>query len=364
MDPEAHSANGRPMNVPDVSVVVRSMARPTLARTLASIAAQDGVSLEAIVVAAAGTAHPPPPAHAGPHPVRFVASETPLPRAAAANAGLDAARGRYVTWLDDDDEWLPGHLRALLAAAAAHAEAGVVHSLAEVRVAGEPPRVFGQPVALSELYVRNGVHPSSALVDRGLVAAGCRCDEALPMHEDWDWLLQCAHRTRFHFVRQRSFVWYADIGDSGAGGGRNLDRRRVDAGAQALRHKWAVPRERLAAALAPTLARAGAACERHDWADAAEAIRAALALDRNNPEALALLSRVQFAQGDADGAQANAALASLVRPDDATLVYNLALICRARGDAAKVHDLAARLRRLVPVDPRAAALAAQIEESR
>ncbi len=352
------------MTTPDVSVVVRSMARPTLARALASIAAQDGVSIEAIVVAAAGASHPPPPAHAGVHPVRFVASAARLPRAAAANAGLDAARGRYVTWLDDDDEWLPGHIRGLLDVAEANPDAGVVHSLADVRVTGEPSRTFGQPVALSELHARNLVHQSSALIDRDLVVAGCRCDESLPMHEDWDWFLQCAQRTRFHFVRQRTFIWYADIGDSGAGGGRNLDNERVDAGAAALRRKWAVPRERLAASLAPLLARASAACYAHAWADAAAAIREALALDRNNPDALALASRVHFAQGDAERAQSSAALASLVRPDDAALVYNLALICRARGDAAKVRDLAARLRRLASIDPHAAALAAQLEESR
>jgi hypothetical protein len=184
------------------------------------------------------------------------------------------------------------------------------------------------------------------------------------MHEDWDWLLQCAQHARFHFVRQRSFVWYADIGESGAGGGRNLDGGRVGAGTEALRRKWAMPRERLAASLAPVLSRAAAACESRAWVDAAQAIATALALDRNNPDALALRSHLQFAQGDAAAAQASAALASLVRPDDAALVYNLALICRARGDAAKLRDLARRLRRLVPIDPRAAAFAAQIEEPR
>jgi hypothetical protein len=352
------------LTTPDVSVVVRSMARPTLARTLASIGAQEGAVLETIVVAAAGPSHPPPPDRTGAHAVRFVASGVPLARAAAANAGLDAARGRYVTWLDDDDEWLPGHVRALLAAAGAEPSAGVVHSLAEVRVAGAPTRTFGHPVALSEFYARNAVHPSTALVDRSLVVAGCRCDEGLAMHEDWDWLLHCAHRARFAFVRQRSFVWYADIGDSGAGGGRNLDGARVDAATRVLQQKWAGPRERLATSLAPLLARAGAACDARAWTEAAEAVGAALALDRNNPDALALMSRVHFAAGDAGSAQASAALASLVRPDDAALVYNLALICRARGDAAKVRDLAARLRRLAPIDARAAALAAQLEEFR
>ncbi|MFI4902196.1 MAG: glycosyltransferase family 2 protein, partial [Burkholderiales bacterium] len=172
------------MSEPDISVVVRSMARPTLARTLASIAAQEGVTLEAIVVATCGAAHAPPPASAGRHPLRFVGGNAARPRAVAANAGLDAAHGRYVTWLDDDDEWLPGHLRGLLDAAGANPAAGVVHSLADVRVDGAPPRAFGQPMARSELLLRSYIHPSSALVDRRLVQEGCRCDEALPVHED------------------------------------------------------------------------------------------------------------------------------------------------------------------------------------
>jgi hypothetical protein len=40
------------------------------------------------------------------------------------------------------------------------------------------------------------------------------------------------------------------------------------------------------------------------------------------------------------------------------------MICRARGDDAKVRGLAARLRRLAPIDARAAALAAQLEDCR
>jgi hypothetical protein len=351
------------LSEPDISVVVRSMARQTLARTLASIAAQDGVTLEAIVVAACGAAHPPPPASAGPHPLRFVAGTAARARAAAANAGLDAAQGRYVTWLDDDDEWLPGHLRGLLDAAAANPAAGVVHSVADVRVEGAPPRAFGQPMARSELFRRSYIHPSSALVDRRLVLEGCRCDEALPVHEDWDWFLQCAQRARFHFVRQRTFVWYADIGESGAGGGRNLDDARVAAGAELLRRKWAAERMRLESALAPTLARAREACARREWPAAAAAIRAALAVDANNPDALALMADVERAHGRHEQAQAAAALASVVRPDDAALVYNLALACRARGDAARVRECVARLARLADRDPRAAAFAARLEES-
>jgi hypothetical protein len=55
--------------------------------------------------------------------------------------------------------------------------------------------------------------------------------------------------------------------------------------------------------------------------------------------------------------------ACVVRPYDATLVYNLALICRERGDIATVRDCATRLARMAPHDPRATALRAQLDET-
>jgi Glycosyl transferase family 2/Tetratricopeptide repeat len=350
---EPHGQRAEKPAVPDVSVVVRSIARSTLARTLASIAAQDGVTLEAIVVAACGASHPPPAACTGPHPLRFVASPVALARADAANAGMDEARGRYVTWLDDDDEWLEGHLRALVDAADAQSRAGVVHSLARVRVAGEPERSFGQPMALSELYQRNFIHMSTTLVRRELIVAGARCDPALPMHEDWDLLLQCAQRAPFHFVRAKGFVWYADIGASGAGGGRNLDGEATSRHAGTVRRKWAAASDALWSRLTPLLGTAARACASGDLRGAAAAIRESLDVDANNPGALALMSQVEMHQGRLGEAQAAATLATLVRPDDGALVYNLATVLRARSDTAGVDECRARLLRIARHDPRA-----------
>ena len=103
---------------PTLSVVVRSIGRDTLDRALNSIAAQGAPAAEIVIVAASGRDHAPIPERFGPCPVVAVRPDIRLQRAAAADAGLRAARGEWITFLDDDDELLPGHLHGLISSAA------------------------------------------------------------------------------------------------------------------------------------------------------------------------------------------------------------------------------------------------------
>src|SRR4029079_9657549 len=106
------------------------MARPTLDAALDSIAAQDYDNVEILLVAACGASHAAPPRQCGRFALRFVASDVPLSRPIAANAGLDAASGDYVTFLDDDDAIAPDHLSGLVGACAEANDAGVIHAYA------------------------------------------------------------------------------------------------------------------------------------------------------------------------------------------------------------------------------------------
>ena len=117
---------------PRVSVIVRSMDRPTLSRALASIALQNHPDIEVIVVAACGAGHGELDPSAHPFALRLVRSEAPLARAAAANTGLAACRGQRIIFLDDDDEWLPGHLAALEGALGAASERSAAYCRFEV----------------------------------------------------------------------------------------------------------------------------------------------------------------------------------------------------------------------------------------
>ncbi len=343
--------------MPQVSVVVRSMGRPTLAAALASIAAQQGCTAEVLVVAACGPGHPPLPATCGVHALRLVASPVRLLRPAAANAGLDAAAGDWVTFLDDDDLFLPDHLAGLLAAAATAPAARVVTSYAKGVFRDGHVEWFGQPFSLSQLYERNFIHLSAALFARELVAAGCRFDESFEILEDWEFMLQLAQRAAFHFVPLGSFQWNADAGDSGAAGGANHDAARFAANRDRIYAKWAAAQAALIERVAPKLEAAAARAQARDFAGAEALCRDALAVSANDPWALNLLAMALRERGRLADARAAQELAVAVRPQDASLVYNLALLARALGDLEAARRHARRAATLAPDFAPARALA-------
>lgn len=336
------------MAEPRVSVIVRSMARPSLGAALASIAAQDHPAVEVLVVAACGAAHPPVGPMCGGHPQRLVASGAPLARPAAANAGLDAATGDWITFLDDDDLLLPGHLSGLVAAHAAAPQAGVVYSYARAVFASGHVERVGQPWSRMRLFERNFIHLSSALVARRLIAAGCRFDETLDVLEDWDFFLQLAQRTPFHFVPLQTFQWNADAGNSGAGGGANRDDTRFAVFRDRVYAKWTEARDALVDRVAPLLQAATAQAQRGDLAGAEAACRRALAASPNDPWALNVLAMVFRSAGRMAEARSTQALAVAVQPDDPAIVYNLALLHHALGETAEARRCAQRALALAP----------------
>ncbi|MDL2401901.1 glycosyltransferase family 2 protein [Rhizobium mayense] len=113
--------------IPDVSFVIAAYnAEDTLERAIDSALAQGAVSMEVIVVDDCSSDNTPAIAgnHADPR-VRLVAMPRNGGPAAARNAGLDAARGRWVAVLDSDDALRPDRMARLIARAE-KAEAQIV----------------------------------------------------------------------------------------------------------------------------------------------------------------------------------------------------------------------------------------------
>jgi len=226
-------ANSTP---PLVSVIVRTVGRDTLARTLDGVVAQTHRPIEVVLVDATGASVTAPDFKALP---MTVVRRGRLDRPRAANAGLDAAKGDAILFLDEDDQVERDHLASLLEALRTVPGARVAYSQTRlVDAAGATQRIFGGPFDRMALFRSNYLAIHAVLFERSLVAEGCRFDETMPMFEDWDFWLQLSMRAPFVFTGKPTAIYHAAGGQSGAGSGGNLDREAVLAQRERLMRKW------------------------------------------------------------------------------------------------------------------------------
>lgn len=321
---------------PLVSILIRSMDRPTLDRALDSAAAQTWPNIEIVVVAACGNRHRALPDAWKGRPLRLVypQPDRTLPRPEAANAALDAARGEWLNFLDDDDELLPEHVATVMTAPRAPA-ARVVYSRARVHdQAGKPVGQVGFASFPVQLYYQNRSHPAATLFHRSLVDEGARFDPDFSVYEDHDFFINCATRSDFQFVDATTCVWNAFIGDSGAGRGANADDAQHARFHARLHRKWA-------SFFAPllgqpeTLIYVGQQYLReNDPQKARDYLERALAARPGDVNALNLAGMANLRTGNFERAETLLTEALRKLPDHAGLRENLAVLRRARNAAA------------------------------
>ena len=115
---------------PRVSVVIPTHNRAEwLPRAVASVLAQTWTDFELLIVDDHSTDETPALiARFADRRIRSFRHERNMGQSKALNTGIEHARGEYVAFLDDDDEWLPGKLAAQVALLdAAPPEVGLVY---------------------------------------------------------------------------------------------------------------------------------------------------------------------------------------------------------------------------------------------
>lgn len=196
--------------MPRVSVILPTYQRAHLVgRALQSVLAQSYPDLEVIVVddgSSDGT--------------RDVIARFTDPRvhyifqenrglAGARNTGVRAARGVYIAFLDDDDEYLPDKLAQQVPVLDAHPECGVVYSdvylcdaagkrlrlVADALGRGSPPT----GMVLEALVYGNFLVSNAPLLRRECFSQAGLFDERLRMFEDWDFWLRLACEALFFY---------------------------------------------------------------------------------------------------------------------------------------------------------------------
>jgi LmbE family N-acetylglucosaminyl deacetylase len=194
---------------PLVSVIVRTRDRPELlAEALASLA--DGAYRRAEVVLVNDGGVPPSVPLDYPLPVVRVDLAASRGRAGAAQAGVAAARGDFVAFLDDDDLAAPEHLATLagLVQAAgvrvAYTDAAVAVYELDAAGAGwvcrERRLPYSRDFDPDVLAVDNYIPFNTLLIERALFAQAGPFDPELPFFEDWDFLIRLSGVTPFHHL--------------------------------------------------------------------------------------------------------------------------------------------------------------------
>ncbi len=209
--------------MPLVSVVIPTLRRPKLVlRAIGSVLNQTYEQIEVIVVVdgpdqatidALGTVKDPR--------LQVIVNPRSLTAAGARNVGVDHAKGEWVAFLDDDDEWLPSKLEKQIAFASAGG-AMLISCLSRVVTPSTThvrPRVaYDNSLPLDEyLFDRRPlssgfgfIQTSSYLMPRSLFDR-LRFNINSP-HDDWDFVLHLSKQlgVRIETVPEILVILYSD----------------------------------------------------------------------------------------------------------------------------------------------------------
>ncbi len=201
-------------SAPRVSIVLPTHRRPRhLARAIATVRAQTITDWELIVVDDNDPLHPERlhteqalARHVGDPRIRFLRHDDNRGGSAARNTGIRAARGAWIAFLDDDDEWHASKLeRQLELAADSTADVALVYCRIHERHVGTGResvyRSEPDKCNVRDLFRRNHIGGTSCVMCRAdaLHAVGL-FDEALASRQDIDLYVRLAGRYSFAFV--------------------------------------------------------------------------------------------------------------------------------------------------------------------
>lgn len=201
-----------------VSVVIPTWNRAALVeRAVASVLAQTRPAAEVIVVDD-GSSDDTRARLAARFPTVRCLTTAHRGVSAARNAGIAAARGRWIAFLDSDDAWLPPKLEGQLTALAGAPDHRICHC-DEIWIRD------GRRVNPRRRHAKHGgwifqrclplcaISPSAALVERALLDQLGGFDEDLPACEDYDlWLRICA-REPVCYVDEKLVLKYGGHAD-------------------------------------------------------------------------------------------------------------------------------------------------------
>ena len=206
-------------NQPLVSILVRSIGRKAqVQRALATIANQTYANIEVVLVEdGAATLEGIVDAFANLR-INYLPLGSRHGRCRAGNIAMDAATGKYLGFLDEDDELFADHVEQLvncLDGSGARVAYGTAFEIPtqwndahEVTREGPPEVVFDVPFTYIELSFRNIMPICTVLFERSLYDECGGFDPELDRQEDWNLWLRFAQRSgRFTQIEKTTSLY-------------------------------------------------------------------------------------------------------------------------------------------------------------
>lgn len=207
---------------PMVSVIIPTYNRPDRLRTaIESVLNQDYQDFQIVVVNDGSISVEDVVADLnGDGRITLITHDRNRGLAASRNTGLRQASGKYVCYLDDDDRFLPDHLRTLVThledsgCKVAYTDAWRVHERLSDNTITEIKRdqPYAEDFNAHQLLIGNYIPVLCLMHERAILDEVGSFDESLFVHEDWDLWIRMA--TRYPFTRlpatTAEFTWRTD----------------------------------------------------------------------------------------------------------------------------------------------------------
>jgi|GEM_PF-3568622 len=209
-----------------ITIIVRTKDRPKLLkRALRSIFAQTYRPIEVVLVNDGGcdldTAEIT--SILGDVFLNYIKLEKNMGRAQAGNVGLENAKGKYVGFLDDDDEFYPDHIETLVTFLAqsdykvAYTDSAMVFReyddslLTMTELSREV--LFSRDFDYDFLLFENYIPLMCLLFEREVLAAFGGFDTRFELYEDWDLLMRTGEKFPFYHIKKTTadyIQWASD----------------------------------------------------------------------------------------------------------------------------------------------------------
>jgi len=196
-----------------VSVIIPTYNRPEmLAEALASVFSQTHKIYEIIVVNDAGEdVKEVISAFNANNVITYICHSTNKGLASSRNSGLEIAKGKYITYLDDDDIFYPDHLETLITFLEASdykiAYTDAIRADQVLQKDGKykivPSGLYMSRDFSRKSLLKNNISPVHCFMhEKSCLEGGIRFDPTLLSHEDWDLWIRLARKYDFQHIKK------------------------------------------------------------------------------------------------------------------------------------------------------------------